>query len=86
LDDAIGFASAVVARPDLAATLADRDEGLTVVAAASPAVRAWLDRLGAAAVVLRPDRYIFGVAETEPALKALIARYAVARRRRVYVS
>jgi 3-(3-hydroxy-phenyl)propionate hydroxylase len=86
LDDAIGFASAVVARPDLAATLAARDEGLKVVAAASPAVLAWLDRLEASAVVLRPDRYIFGVARTEPALEALIARYAVARRRRVYVS
>ncbi len=86
LDDQVGFQSAVLARPDLAAMLPRHADGPTVVPASSPAAMAWLDRLGVAAVILRPDRYIFGVAQTERDLSALIERYAVARRRRVLVS
>ncbi len=81
LDDRLGFQSAVLARPDLAAALDGGDGGVKIVPAASPAALAWLDRLGASAVLLRPDRYIFGVAQTEPDLVALMARYAVACRR-----
>ncbi len=81
LDDRLGFKSAILARPDLAAKLAHHSGGLDLVSADSAAALAWLDRLGASAVLLRPDRYIFGVAQTEQDLKDLTARYATARRR-----
>ncbi|OSP93255.1 3-(3-hydroxyphenyl)propionate hydroxylase [Burkholderia pseudomallei] len=34
----------------------------------------WLDALGAAAVVIRPDRYVFGTASTPAQLQALLVR------------
>jgi 3-(3-hydroxy-phenyl)propionate hydroxylase len=80
LDDLVGFQSAILARPDLAAKLPRQGEGLKVVPASSTAASAWLDHLGCAAVVLRPDRYIFGVAQTARDLENLLARYAEARR------
>jgi 3-(3-hydroxy-phenyl)propionate hydroxylase len=83
LDDQVGYHSAVLAHPDLAAALARQGADLKIVPATSPAALAWLDRLGGSAVVLRPDRYIFGVAQTERDVKALMARYAAARRRHV---
>jgi len=80
LDDQVGYHAAVLATPDLAAKIVHRDDELKVVAADSPAALAWLDRLGGCAVVLRPDRYIFGVAKTEQDLKALMASYTARRR------
>jgi 3-(3-hydroxy-phenyl)propionate hydroxylase len=80
LDDRVGFQSAILARPNLAAKLPQGGEGLAVVPAASRAALAWLDRLGAAAVILRPDRYVFGVAPTERDVSSLVERYAIACR------
>jgi 3-(3-hydroxy-phenyl)propionate hydroxylase len=81
LDDRLGFHAAVLARPDLAATLPSHAEGLNIVLADSPAALAWLDRLGGSAVLLRPDRYIFGVAQSQRDVRAMMERYALARRR-----
>jgi 3-(3-hydroxy-phenyl)propionate hydroxylase len=86
LDDRVGFQSAVLLRPELAARLPRGVDGLKVVPASSAAALAWLDRLGCVAVVLRPDRYIFGVAQTARDLEDLMARYAAARRRHVAFS
>jgi 3-(3-hydroxy-phenyl)propionate hydroxylase len=41
-----------------------------------PAVRAWLERLGTKAVIVRPDRYILGVAEDAEQLRRLGSRLA----------
>jgi 3-(3-hydroxy-phenyl)propionate hydroxylase len=86
LDDQVGFQSALLVRHDLAAALLREGDGLKLVPASSAAALAWLGRLDACAVIIRPDRYIFGVAQTERDVKDLVARYAVARRRQVLVS
>ncbi len=83
LDDSVGYHSVVLARANLAARFDGQAGDLKIVAAASPAALAWLDRLGSSAVIIRPDRYIFGVAQTDRDLPALIRRYAAARRREV---
>jgi 3-(3-hydroxy-phenyl)propionate hydroxylase len=76
LDDRIGYRFAVVAVPALAAlarTVAD--QWACVIEAADPALCAWLEGLGAAAVLLRPDRYTAGIASDAPALEALLRRH-----------
>jgi 3-(3-hydroxy-phenyl)propionate hydroxylase len=83
LDDRVGFRSAVLALPELAAALPRQVRDVEIVPAASPAAAAWLGRLGCPAVVLRPDRYIFGVAQTARELEDILTRYAAARRRGV---
>jgi 3-(3-hydroxy-phenyl)propionate hydroxylase len=85
LDDLVGYHSAILMRPELTAALPRQTDGLKWVPASSAAALDWLDRLGVAAVILRPDRYIFGVAQTERDLKALTARYAETFRRQVLV-
>jgi len=45
---------------------------VTVIEDDSPETLAWLDELGAAAVVTRPDRYVFGTASTMAQLQALL--------------
>jgi 3-(3-hydroxy-phenyl)propionate hydroxylase len=79
MDDALGPDAWLIARHPPAAPL---PEGVELVDLASPplapfraALEAWLDeRGGAAAVLVRPDRYVFGAGE--PA--ALIAAWAMA--------
>lgn len=67
LDDAVGYRHAIVLtpqalaeRPDLKAWSARLD--VAVIADSAPAVREWLAQLGAAAVLVRPDRYVYGIA------------------------
>jgi 3-(3-hydroxy-phenyl)propionate hydroxylase len=76
LDDRIGYRHALVALPDCANGLAASSCGIPVVSADSPAAREWLERLGACAVLLRPDRYVAGVASDAAAARRLLVRRA----------
>lgn len=77
LDDRIGYRFAALARtgfagslpPDLHAMLAERDVALVADAAYGP----WLDDIGAEAVLVRPDRYVFGAAHDADEMRALVA-------------
>jgi len=83
MDDSIGFAFALVGTeaslasvlPDAEALWADLD--VRVIAESGGAVAAWLDELGVAAALIRPDRYLFGTAgdagEVEDLLESLRA-------------
>ncbi|QJY49926.1 bifunctional 3-(3-hydroxy-phenyl)propionate/3-hydroxycinnamic acid hydroxylase [Pseudonocardia broussonetiae] len=84
LDDVVGYRFALVATPDaLAATSPATSQLLAAldvrtVEAAPGAVADWLTGLGAAAALVRPDRYLFGAAEDPADLDALVARLAAA--------
>ena len=77
LDAALGLNFAVIGEPALldgvgAETLALwRAQGVVVLPAHDGEVRAWLQQHGVGAVLLRPDRYIAGVAETAAELEDL---------------
>ncbi len=71
LDDRVGYRWCVIATSALAATL-QAGERLAVLAADQPALQDWLRQYRAAAVLLRPDKYIAGTADDAPALRALI--------------
>jgi 3-(3-hydroxy-phenyl)propionate hydroxylase len=80
LDDVLGYRLAVIGDSALleAANVATgtvwRQWRTIVVTDEDPAVRAWLQRVGSKAVVVRPDRYIFGVADTVGDLDAVAAK------------
>lgn len=79
LDDRVGYRFAALLRPDFAASLpagmldqwAKRD--VAIVVDDAPGQRAWLDEAGAAAVLIRPDRYVLGAARSPDEAKALAA-------------
>ena len=79
LDDRVGYRFAALVRPDFAASLpaetlqrlADRE--ITVVADDAPEQQAWLKATDAAAVMVRPDRYVLGAARSVRELNALAA-------------
>jgi 3-(3-hydroxy-phenyl)propionate hydroxylase len=50
-----------------------QDHGAVVLAAEDPEVQAWLGQYGVRAVLLRPDRYILGVAQTAAELDDISA-------------
>jgi 3-(3-hydroxy-phenyl)propionate hydroxylase len=80
LDDAVGDRFALVATPALAGAAAGVDDArVAVVVADDPALLAWLEALGAPAALLRPDRYVAGVARDAAGVRALLGRYAGAR-------
>ncbi|KQP49223.1 bifunctional 3-(3-hydroxy-phenyl)propionate/3-hydroxycinnamic acid hydroxylase [Pseudorhodoferax sp. Leaf274] len=70
LDELLGRRSAVIGRSAALQAAAPataerwRRSGAIVIDQPEPAIDAWLDAHGAQAVVLRPDRYIVGVART----------------------
>ncbi|MFT4251010.1 MAG: bifunctional 3-(3-hydroxy-phenyl)propionate/3-hydroxycinnamic acid hydroxylase [Caulobacter sp.] len=78
LDEALGEGFAVIAREPVPAAPAFARIGGTIhvlgqgLDDVDGALAAWLDTKGAAAVLLRPDRYVYGIAETASALPALI--------------
>ncbi|GAA4553943.1 bifunctional 3-(3-hydroxy-phenyl)propionate/3-hydroxycinnamic acid hydroxylase [Pseudonocardia xishanensis] len=80
LDDVVGYRFALVGDPAVLAATAPEttallDElGVRTVEADSDGLRAWLAELGTAAVLVRPDRYLFGTAEDAASLHALAAR------------
>jgi 3-(3-hydroxy-phenyl)propionate hydroxylase len=77
LDNRIGYRFAAVLRSDVAerlpagllAMLRARDVAVVADAAYGP----WLAGLGAEAVLVRPDRYIFGAAHDADEMRALVA-------------
>ena len=74
LDELLGWRSAVIGRPQALQAAAGataerwRRSGAIVIDQPDPGLEAWLDAHQAQAVVLRPDRYIVGVARTVPEL------------------
>ena len=66
-DDAAGYGYALFARPGLALPQCN---GVAVIA--DPAVRPWLDELGADAALVRPDRYVLGAARCRAELDDLL--------------
>jgi len=79
LDAVIGQRLAVLATPALLAAASDatrrwwRWHGVALHPATDPALLDWLHQHGAAAVVLRPDRYVAGVARDAAELDRLTA-------------
>jgi 3-(3-hydroxy-phenyl)propionate hydroxylase len=79
LDDRVGYRFAALLRPDFAASLPaktlERLAGreIIVVADDAPEQQAWLQAADAAAVLIRPDRYILGAARSPQELNALVA-------------
>jgi 3-(3-hydroxy-phenyl)propionate hydroxylase len=79
LDDHVGYRFALLAAPPLLAALpACTRQKLEAIDAAivdaDGEAAAYLERLNAAAVVIRPDRHILGVASSAPELDRVIAR------------
>jgi 3-(3-hydroxy-phenyl)propionate hydroxylase len=80
LDDRVGIKFAVIATPELldrvtAVTRAEWDAlGVVVLTAAEARYGDWLAERGSGAVIIRPDRYILGVAATAPELDQLTSR------------
>jgi 3-(3-hydroxy-phenyl)propionate hydroxylase len=80
LDDAVGFRFALVGNDsvlrDVVATAGSNLErlGVQVIIGSSDALKEWLSRLGVGAVLVRPDRYVFGTADTPGAVESLISR------------
>jgi 3-(3-hydroxy-phenyl)propionate hydroxylase len=79
LDDVVGYRFAVVGDPAVLSGTSDRTKelleslGVHVLEEFSGEVRDWVTGLGAAAVVIRPDRYLFGAAGDSAELDGLIS-------------
>ena len=73
------IAGAVIGRDELLASVSDvtrqawQAAGALVLPATDAALLAWLDAQAVDAVLLRPDRYVMGVATTSIALDAVSA-------------
>ncbi|TCK21969.1 bifunctional 3-(3-hydroxy-phenyl)propionate/3-hydroxycinnamic acid hydroxylase [Pseudonocardia endophytica] len=82
LDDVVGYAFAVVGNPtllagvDVATAATWQRVGATVVGETPLPLRRWLNEHRAHAVIIRPDRYVFGLAASAAELDALTARLA----------
>jgi 3-(3-hydroxy-phenyl)propionate hydroxylase len=79
LDDVVGYRFAVVATPEVVAGVSDevrawwRQLGAVVVTQLDERGLAWLDSHDADAVILRPDRYVYGTTRGVAALEATTA-------------
>ena len=79
LDDEVGYRFALITRPALVNECRDLPRltaraRVALVASDDASVRAWLESTGAVAVLLRPDRYVFGVAPDMRTLNDLLER------------
>ena len=79
LDDHVGYRFALLAAPALVAALPactrQKLEAIeAVIVRADGEAAAYLERLDAAAVVIRPDRHILGIASSAPELDRVLAR------------
>ncbi|MBS1676286.1 MAG: bifunctional 3-(3-hydroxy-phenyl)propionate/3-hydroxycinnamic acid hydroxylase [Actinobacteria bacterium] len=78
LDDAVGEQFTILALPELVASLAPglrercRDAGVAILGDASPETRTALAAVGARGVLLRPDKYLLGVADSGEDLGRLV--------------
>jgi 3-(3-hydroxy-phenyl)propionate hydroxylase len=79
LDDHVGYGFAAILKPDFAADLpVDIRErfaqrGIVTVVADTPETSAWLRDIEAPAVLVRPDRYMLGAAQSVNEMRALTA-------------
>ena len=80
MDDRVGPRFALVASATLLAQASAEDQAgwaaadvVVLDADAHPALRDWLQAQGCAGVVIRPDRYVLGVAQNAAELAALVA-------------
>ncbi|RKN04243.1 bifunctional 3-(3-hydroxy-phenyl)propionate/3-hydroxycinnamic acid hydroxylase [Streptomyces radicis] len=82
LDDATGYRFVAVGAPEVIAGVDDatrahwRRLGLVAVAGGGPVVREWLAERGAKAALVRPDRYVYGVAADAAGLVDVTGRLA----------
>jgi 3-(3-hydroxy-phenyl)propionate hydroxylase len=82
LDDVVGYRLAVVGDRAVLSGTSDRTKALLeslgahVVGELSGDARDWVTSLGAAAVIIRPDRYLFGAARNSAELDDLVAALA----------
>jgi 3-(3-hydroxy-phenyl)propionate hydroxylase len=79
LDTLLGLNFAVLGEDTVLAEVSEdtrerwQAQGLVTVPARDPEVKAWLDQQGVRAVLLRPDRYILGVAQNSADLDRISA-------------
>jgi len=85
LDEALGARFAVIGRAEVLAGVPEATRqrwsaagAVQLPADAEPALRDWLDSQGVAAIMLRPDRYIMGMATSPGELDAITACMPVA--------
>ncbi|KOG85959.1 bifunctional 3-(3-hydroxy-phenyl)propionate/3-hydroxycinnamic acid hydroxylase [Streptomyces varsoviensis] len=84
LDDVAGYRFAVLGTADCLAGLPARAResleslNAATITADSEEARRWLETLDAAAVLIRPDRYLYGTATSAQQLDALVARLKTA--------
>ncbi|MBA1203968.1 bifunctional 3-(3-hydroxy-phenyl)propionate/3-hydroxycinnamic acid hydroxylase [Pseudomonas capeferrum] len=75
MDDATGYRYLLLCRPEIRAVAAALPgPALVCRVAEEPAVLAWLDGLGACAALIRPDRYLHGLARATEDLEPLLFR------------
>jgi len=78
LDDNVGYAPAMLARDSLRRELSGQllarlgESGIVLVQELPPSLDVWLRDIGAEAVLVRPDRYIFGAARDAAEMQQLI--------------
>ncbi len=75
LDDLAGYRPILLVAPEIAPDARDAADGMSVIVAQPGAAADVLARLDAKALLLRPDRYIAGIAHDPTDLKALIETY-----------
>jgi 3-(3-hydroxy-phenyl)propionate hydroxylase len=84
LDTVLGLNFAVIGEPSVLDSVSDatrelwQAQGVVVLPARDPEVRTWFEQQGVCAVVIRPDRYILGTAQTGAELDSISALLPVA--------
>lgn len=84
LDDVVGYRFAVVGDPACLSEISAATQALidsldiSVVDDNSDEIRRWLDKLGVKAVVVRPDRYVFGTAGSVADLDRVVEELGLA--------
>jgi len=74
LDDVAGDDAVLLVGADMRPSIAPHD-GVKVVVADSPSLSDWLRRLDACAVLIRPDRYVAGVARGPQEIAPVVRRW-----------
>jgi 3-(3-hydroxy-phenyl)propionate hydroxylase len=80
MDNLIGYRFALVGDPAVVTAVGAETKALleslnvVLVDQYPPQMRDWIERLETAAVLIRPDRYVFGSARTAAALDELVGR------------
>jgi 3-(3-hydroxy-phenyl)propionate hydroxylase len=79
LDTLLGLNFAAIGEDSVLASVSEKTHerwqalGVVILPTRDPEVKAWLDQQGGRAVLLRPDRYILGVAQTSAELDRISA-------------